>query len=99
MPGKVLGVVRRMTIVFMLMTTALWFALLSVVFAQWFAAGTDQWTLSYVADGDAAAAKILAEAEAARVEQLWAQRLAQAIVAGPAVLALAAMLTRMRRLI
>jgi hypothetical protein len=98
MPGKVLGFIHRAAIVLMLMTTALWLALLSVVFAQWFAAGTDQWTLSYSADVDAAAARIHAEAEAARVEQLWAQRLALAIIAGPGLLAVLSLISGRRGL-
>src|SRR5687767_6366979 len=99
MPGKVLGFIHRAAIVLMLMTTALWLALLSIVFAQWFAAGTDQWTLSYIAEGDdAALARAQAEAEAARTEQLWEQRLAWAIIVGPGVLALLSLISGRRGL-
>ncbi|WP_117210427.1 hypothetical protein [Allorhizocola rhizosphaerae] len=100
MPGKVLGFIHRAAIVLMLMTAAIWLALLSVVFAQWFAAGTDQWSLSYstAAEPDAAAARIQAEAEAARVEQMWEQRLALAMIAGPGLLAVLSLISGRRGL-
>ncbi len=91
------GVVQRAAIILMLLIAALWLALVSVLFGEWIAAGTRMWAVSF--DLGKGLSGATAQADAMHARQMWGQRLAQAILAGPVAFALLSMITRRRWLI